>query len=274
MNISALILTRNEEVNIGVCLDHLAWCDDIVVLDSFSEDRTVQIAEAIGARVFKRRFDDYANQRNYGLKRIPYQNQWVLMVDADEIVPENLAQEIHRIETIETDVCMYCMRRKDFFRGKWLRHSSGYPTWFGRLVIPEKVSVKRAINEEYHTDGKTAYLRHHLWHHPFKKGIAAWVDKHNRYSSMEAEALIQRDEPGNAYNLLSRDPVMRRKGLKQLVYRLPARPLVVFIGLYFLKLGILDGRAGFSYCLLRAFYEYLIDLKQIELRLSHMSRSI
>lgn len=272
MKISVLILTLNEEANIGFCLDSLAWCDDIVVLDSFSDDRTVQIAEEKAARVFQRRFDDYASQRNFGLKEISYSNQWVLMVDADEIVSERLEKEIRDLDVPEGGVCMYCMRRKDFFRGKWLRRSSGYPTWFGRLVVPGKVVVKRAINEEYHTDGETAFLQHHLWHYPFRKGMAAWLDKHNRYSSMEAEALGRRDEPVLVHDLFSRDPVLRRKAIKQWVYRLPLRPLIVFMGLYFVKRGILDGAAGLSFCLLRAFYEYLIDLKAIELRMKRLNR--
>jgi glycosyltransferase involved in cell wall biosynthesis len=264
MKISVLILTLNEEINIGACIDSLAWCNDIVVLDSFSEDRTVDIAEAKGARVFRRRFDDYASQRNFGLKGITYSHRWVLMVDADEIVSDGLAREIEAIDETVGHVCMYCMRRKDFFRGKWLRRSSGYPTWFGRLVVPGRVVVKRAINEEYHTDGETAFLQHHLLHYPFKKGMAAWLDKHNRYSSMEAEALGQREEPLPVHNLFSRDPVLRRKAIKRWVYRLPMRPVIVFMGLYFVKRGILDGAAGLSFCLLRAFYEYLIDLKAIE----------
>ena len=274
MKISVLILTLNEEATIGFCLDSLGWCDDIVVLDSYSEDQTVQIAESKGARVFKRRFDDYASQRNFGLQDISYSHRWVLMVDADEIVPEGLAREIDGLGETEVNVCMYCMRRKDFFRGKWLRRSSGYPTWFGRLVIPGRVVVKRAINEEYHTDGETAYLRRHLWHYPFRKGMAAWMDKHNRYSSMEAEALSHRDDSIPLHDLFARDPVRQRKAMKQWVYRLPMRPLIVFTGLYFGKRGLLDGTAGFSYCLLRAFYEYLIDLKAIELRLKRAGRPL
>ncbi len=268
MNVSVLILTLNEEMNLPRCLESLKWCDEVVVLDSYSSDQTAGIAASHNARFVQRAFDDYANQRNYGLNEIEYKHEWILMVDADEVVPQDLAEEIGSLTDDNTNVAMYRMLRKDFFMGKWIKHSSGYPTWFGRLVRKGKVRVERAINEEYHTSGETGYLRGHLVHYPFNKGFQDWFNKHNRYSTMEARYLVsegggKRDLSG----LFRADPVRRRKALKDLVYSIPVRPLLMFCGLYFLRFGFLDGGAGLRFCILRSLYEYMIDCKIKEIRL-------
>jgi hypothetical protein len=111
------------------------------------------------------------------------------------------------------------------------------------------VRVEREINEEYHTDGEIGHLQEHLTHYPFNKGISYWFERHNRYSTMEVEALVQEVSASFCVSeLFSRDPVVRRKALKQLAYRLPGRPFIVFAYLYFARLGFLDGRAGLTYC--------------------------
>jgi len=266
--ISVLILTLNEEINLPGCLASVKWCDDIVVYDSYSTDRTIEIAKAAGARVFQRSFDNYANQRNAALTQVEYKHSWLLMLDADEQATPELVKEIHEIvNNKESSISLYHVRRKDMFFGKWLRHSSGYPTWFGRFFRVGKVRVERDINEEYHTDGKVGHLKTHYIHFPFNKGVAFWFERHNRYSSMEAAALLQDVQMTLAWrSSFSSDPVMRRKFLKQLAYRMPCRPVLVFCYLYLFKRGFLDGRSGLIYCILRSIYEYMIDIKVRELR--------
>jgi len=267
--ISVIVLTYNEEQNIGRCLDSVAWCDDVVVLDSQSTDATRDIAREHGARVEVRAFDNYANQRNHALHEISYRHAWILMLDADETVPVDLEQEIESaITSADAAVSLYRMRRKDYFMGTWLRHSTNFSSlWFGRLMRLGEVWVERAINEEYHTGGESRDLQSALNHYPFNNGLRAWLDKHNRYSSMEAELIVS-GECGQLRlrELVDHDPVVRRKALKALVYRLPGRPLVMFVGRYFLSGGILDGRAGLTFCLLKTIYEYMIDAKVKELR--------
>jgi glycosyltransferase involved in cell wall biosynthesis len=269
MSLSVLILTHNEEVNIEGCLDSIAWCDDVVVLDSFSSDRTVEIASERGARVVQRVFDDYASQRNHGLRGITYRHPWVLMLDADERVPIELRAELEAAaNSSDNSLAMLSMRRKDHLFGRWIRRSSGYPTWFGRLVRVGRVWVERPINEEYHTEGRRAMLTQHLHHFPFNKGLSAWLQKHDRYSSMEAEMRCRANmaQRVSLRKLFSGDPVMRRREIKTLVYRLPGRPLLMFFGLYVVRGGFLDGRAGLMFSLLRAWYEFMIDCKCAELR--------
>jgi glycosyltransferase involved in cell wall biosynthesis len=265
--VSVLILTLNEEINIGACIDSCRWSDDLVVFDSCSSDRTCEIALAKGARVFQRPFDNYAAQRNAALSTVTYAHPWVLMVDADERVPADLAAEIaDSVRRVNERVVMLRMRRKDFFLGKWLKRSSGYPTWFGRLVMPGRVHVQREYNEEYIADGDVAHLTAHLHHLPFNKGIDYWYERHNRYSNMEATLTLKmRSAPISSFNLFVADAIERRRRLKQIAYRMPMRPLMVFLYLYIVRLGILDGRAGFYFSRMRAAYEMMIDLKIIEL---------
>lgn len=267
--ISVLILTLNEEQNLPVCLPSLSWCDDVVVLDSYSDDKTEQLSITSGARFVQRTFDNYAAQRNYGLNDISYKYDWLLMVDADEAVPQELVTEIRALlKSADNNTAIYRMRRKDHFLGKWIKHSSGYPTWFGRLIKIGSVQVEREINEEYVTDGKVGYLQEHIHHYPFNKGIASWIDKHNRYSTMEARLLIEGGLAAPSFSdFFSNDPTDRRRAIKGLVYRMPGRPLAMFFALYILKRGFLDGRAGFVFCVLRAFYEFMINCKVKELKL-------
>jgi glycosyltransferase involved in cell wall biosynthesis len=266
--VSVLILTLNEEVNIADCIDSCVWSNDIVVFDSMSVDRTRDIALAKGARVIERAFDNYAAQRNAALKTVSFKNPWVLMVDADERVPPDLSAEIARVIAGVTDeVAMFRMRRKDFFMGRWLRRSSGYPTWFGRLQRPERTRVERHINEEYIADGRVEPLASHLHHYPFNRGVAYWFERHNRYSTMEALEQVNRQKhPIASWGIFSTDPFARRRALKQFAYRLPMRPQLIFLYLYFFRLGILDGPAGLHFSRMRATYERLIDLKVIELK--------
>jgi glycosyltransferase involved in cell wall biosynthesis len=270
-SISILILTWNEEKNLADCIDSCAWSDDIVVFDSFSTDRTQEIAARPGVRFIQRRFDNYAAQRNAALATVRYRYSWVLMVDADERTPDDLVAEMGKaVENADSSTVMFRMRRKDFFMGRWLRHSSGYPSWFGRLVRLGRVRIEREVNEEYIADGDVAHLRSQLLHYPFNKGIAFWYERHNRYSSMEAlQKLGARKTPRALKALLSADVVERRRALKELAYRVPMRPSIWFFYLYIVRLGFLDGRAGFAFSRMRASYEFLIDLKVLELKRRH-----
>lgn len=277
MNLSILILTLNEECNLADCIRSVSEADDIVVLDSFSSDRTVAIATEMGVRVIQRRFDNYAAQRNAGLNETSYKHPWVLMVDADERVTPELWAEMRRaIATAEPTVSMFHMRRKDYWFRQWIRRSSGYPTWFGRLVRVGHVTVEREINEQYVAHGESRFLSEHLVHYPFNKKVAYWFERHNRYSSMEANALAgERREKIAIRGLWSTTPIVRRKTMKQIAYRLPGRPLLVFLYLCVVRGGFLDGLAGLRYCILRAIYEYMIDLKvkeQVEERNVQESR--
>ncbi|MBQ9367491.1 MAG: glycosyltransferase family 2 protein [Victivallales bacterium] len=252
------------------------WCVDVVVFDSFSTDATVELAKAEGARVFQRKFDNYASQRNAALREVTFPGEWVLMVDADERWGKPLGNLIlAAIAAPEhAGTSIFHFQRKDIFFGRWLKHNIGAGTWTGRLLKRADVSVERDINEEYHCTGGKAYLKGERFiHYPFNNGISWWFWRHNRYSDMESKRLLEeRSAPISWKTLLGRDPILRRKTLKQLLYRVPFRPVWMFFGLYFLKLGFLDGVPGFHYSVMRAIYEYMIDLKIKELRYKEVEK--
>src|SRR5262245_49302744 len=140
MSISVLILTLNEDMNLEACLASVRWSDDIVVLDSYSTDRTLEIAKTAGARIYQRKFDTERNQRTFGLQEIAFKYPWVYMPDADEITPAELRDEMLSVvaDTDRPEVA-FRVRFKTVFMGRWIRHSSLYPTWVVRLVRPEKI---------------------------------------------------------------------------------------------------------------------------------------
>jgi glycosyltransferase involved in cell wall biosynthesis len=266
--ISALILTYNEETILSKCLSALNFVDEIVVFDSFSTDATLKIAGTFGAKVIQRKFDNYASQRNEALKTVSPDADWILMVDADEIVTDELKDEIETITTLQNNpVTLYRVRRKDIFQGKWIKQSSGYPTWFPRFFKNGCVTVQREINEEYETTGSEGQFQQHLLHYPFNKGITWWFDKHNKYSQMEAIKLKEElREDVHLKDLFSSNPVLRRKTQKRMIYRLPFRPWIVFLGLYLIRGGFRNGREGLAFCRLRKTYEWMIELKMKELQ--------
>ncbi|HBH48053.1 MAG TPA: glycosyltransferase family 2 protein [Bacteroidales bacterium] len=265
MSISVVILTLNEEKNLRRCIEALSWCDDIIVFDSYSTDSTKEIALKYKTRFFQRKFDNYANQRKAAIHDINHKHPWILMVDADEIYDDTFANEMKNKIQTNSDVSIYYYRRKDYFLGKWLKRSSGYPTWTGRLFLKNEIIIKREINEEYSSRGKKGYLDGHFKHYPFNNGFHHWFHKHNVYSTMEAEKIFNEREKIVLKNFFSKHPDQRRKVIKQIYYRLPLRPLLAFFYLYIFRLGLIDGFAGFFYCLLRASYEFMIHLKVLEI---------
>jgi glycosyltransferase involved in cell wall biosynthesis len=263
--LSVLILTKDEEINIAGCIASVAWCDDIVVLDSGSKDRTVEIARDLGARIVTRPFDNWSAHQNWSVRNIDFKHPWVFNLDADERVDEELARDLARAVADPGENVAFRMRRKDYFRSVWLKHATFYPTWFTRLYRPEKIHFERLINPVTVADGPIGSLQGHILHWPFSKGIVHWVERHNSYSGFEAQEAMKREEfkPGN---LWASDAAVRRRAAKALFYRLPGRPLIKFFYLYLFHFGFLDGRSGFDYAALTSFYEYMIVLKVRELK--------
>ena len=268
--ISVIILTLNEEVNLPACLESVRWSNDIVVFDSYSTDRTVEIARAFGARVIQRHYDNELNQRAASLQ-VDFKHPWVFIPDADEVAEPLLCEEMRTVvgDPNRREVA-YRMRFKTIFMGQWIKHSSLYPTWIMRLVQPAHIRPERAINTGYRTEGLEGRLQNHLEHYTFRNGLDAWVAKHNRYAKVEASQNITdlscaslRDF-ADVINITN--PVLRRRAMKLLSMCLPFRPSLRFLFMYCLRGGFLDGRAGLTYCRLMAWYEFMIVLNLRELR--------
>ena len=268
MPFSIFIQTLNEEDNLPGCLDSVAFADDIVVLDSLSTDGTERIARERGCRWFARTFDGRGPHQNWAMENIEFKHPWVFYLDADERMTPELRTECEKIaaDAGEQRVAFYVGRR-NFFRGKWIRHAMP-PGAIMRFFKPPKIRFARLANPVPTIDGPHGYLREHFLHYNFSKGLAEWFERHNRYSTYEARETIKAlaDRPVRLGNLFSADSITRRMELKNISFRMPGRPLLKFLYMYFLKLGILDGGPGLTYCVLQAIYEYQIVLKVKELR--------
>jgi glycosyltransferase involved in cell wall biosynthesis len=266
--ISVLVLTKNEEQDLPECLQSVAWSDDIHVYDSFSTDRTVEIAEQSGAHVCQRIFDNWAAHQNWGLHNIPFRHEWVFYIDADERVTPELAASVLRAVKVPTNNVAFRVRRRDFFGSTWLRHVQTSPFYL-RLFRPERMHYERLVNPISIPDGPVGEVSGYLDHFPFSKGMRHWLDRHNSYSTLEAQQIVRNRATHNSFSLkqalLARDFNERRFHQKELFYRMPARPVIKFLLLYLAKRGFLDGKAGLTYSVLQSFYEYMIVLKTREL---------
>jgi len=269
MGISVLVLTLNEAANLPACLTALTWSDDVVVLDSFSQDETVAVAERWGARVYQRAFDDFARQRNYALEQIPFRHDWVLHLDADEIVTQALREEM-AAAVAGGGFDAWRLPSKMMFMGGWLRYAGLYPSYQVRLGHRDRFRFKQVGHgqREDLAPERIGTLQEPYLHYSFSKGLTDWFDKHNRYASAEAAEAVRLLGVGGCQDwsgLWAREPTRRRRALKALSMRLPFRPLLRFLYMFVVRRGFLDGRAGLIYCRLLAIYEYLIVLKTREL---------
>jgi glycosyltransferase involved in cell wall biosynthesis len=276
MSISIFIQTLNEEDNLPGLLESVAWADDIVVLDSLSTDRTREISEEAGARWFERAYDGRGNHQNWAMDNIEFKHQWVFYLDADERMTPELRAEIEAIaadwdtgkcsKDANDPVAYYC-GRKNIFRGKWLKHAMA-PGNIMRFFQPPHIRFARDANPVPIVEGEIGYLKEHFIHYNFSKGIREWIERHNRYSSYEANETVRalKDNPVKLSNLFSTDRNTRRLELKNISFRMPMRPMLKFVFMYVIGRGFLDGRAGWTYCRLQATYEYMIVLKVREIQ--------
>lgn len=264
MSISVLILTKNEQQDLPGCLETMRWCDDVHVYDSMSTDNTVAIAGQFGAKVVQRPFDNWSSHQNWGLDNIQFKHQWVYYSDADERVTPELVAAMKAAVAQSGDKVAFRIRRRDYFFGTWLKHVTPSPFNI-RLFKPPYMRYERLTNPVSVVNGPIGDLDEHFNHFPFSKGISFWFEKHNAYSTLEANQIIENTRGGKNFSVLkaftAKDLNTRRFHQKELYYRLPFRPLVMFLVLYVGKRGFMDGRSGFMYAMLRSIYEYMIVLK-------------
>lgn len=266
VTVSCLVYTLNEEINLPHCLESLAWCDDIVVVDSLSTDRTEAIARAAGARFVQNPFTGFGDQRNWTLSQVPLKHPWALILDADERVPGELVDELaRRLPAIPDDVAAFRVRRRFHLWGKWLRFSSLYPTWVVRLVRLGRVRyVNRGHAETQLVEGRIESLQHDLVDENHR-GLEDWWARQNQYATQEA--LFELSQPSLPWTgLFAADPIQRRAALRGLASKLPGRAVWYFLYAYLLRLGFLDGAPGFRFCLMKSRYQALIALNKRALR--------
>jgi len=270
LDLTVVILTYNEEVNIGASLDNVnEFAKDLVVLDSHSTDGTVDIAKRFGARIFTREFDDFSRQRKYALEKIGYSTEWLFVLDADELLTDALKEEI-RVTIQDTDKDAFFIKRRFYWKGKWIKRGY-YPTWLLRLGRTGMITCDdRPINEHLICkNGNVGHLNEDFIDYN-QKSLTDWLSKHNSYSDREARQLFLGGD-NNEYDFW-RSQYERKRWLREKIWnRMPPiiRPFLYFLYRYFFRLGFLDGKEAFMYHFLHAFvYRVLIDFKYLELRWS------
>ncbi len=266
---SIYILTYNEALDIGPCIESALLSDDVIVVDSCSQDGTQAIARQYPVRLVEHPFESHGKQRTWMLENIPPKHDWVYILEADERMTPALFQEcLGAIEQADAIVGYYVAERV-MFMDRWIRHSTQYPRYQLRLLKIGKVwFTDYGHTEREVCDGPTSFLQETYPHYTCGKGLSRWLEKHNRYSTDEAHETLRQREKGRIHwqeIFRGRSEVERRRALKDLSLRLPFRPLVRWLYMYFGLGGWRDGEAGFAWCTLQAFYEYLIVLKVKEL---------
>ena len=276
---SIYILTFNEELDIGPCIESVIQSApspqdlDIVVVDSLSHDRTCDIANQYGktypVRVIPHPFESHGKQRTWMIRNVETRYDWAYILEADERMTPALFNEC--LTTVENPShAGYFAAERVMFMGYWIKHSTQYPRYQMRLFDKQKVWFSDyGHTEREECDGTTGLLTETYPHFTQGKGFDRWFDKHNTYSSNEAKETVNQLQNGRIQwrnVLLGSREIDRRHALKDLSQRVPFRPLVRWFYMYFILGGILDGRAGFSWCTLQAFYEYMIVLKAWEIR--------
>jgi len=263
--LSLFVPCKNEEDNLERCLDSVEWIEDKFVVDSQSSDRTVELAEKLGAKVVQFNYKGgWPKKKNWSLQNLPFAHEWVLILDADECLPPEAEDEIRMIVSNPNEKhAGYWINRRYFFLGKPLEHSY-FPNWNLRLFKHslgryEKItdlstdSGDHEIHEHVVVKGSTGKLKSIMDHHAFPT-IDSFVEKHNRYSNWEAvvESCSIDDE-----SALQHGGVKGKRRLRRIFRKLPFRPTLRFLYVYLWQGGILDGWPGYVFARLHAQYEFL-----------------
>jgi glycosyltransferase involved in cell wall biosynthesis len=253
--VSVVIVTKNEEKNIGDALESVKDFEDIVVVDSFSDDRTAEICRKYTNRVFQHEWQGYAKQKQMAVDYA--EKPWVLILDADERVTPELKEEIFRLFTHHAsrithhDYCGFYVPRKNFFLGKWIRHSGWWPDYTVRLFKKDLSFVEqREVHEKVIVKGPVDYLKNPLEHYTYRT-ISDYIKKMERYSTLSAqEILLKNPSPSSAF----------------LAFKMIISPAFTFLKMFFIKQGFRDGVHGLMLAALYGFYTFLKYAKTWENR--------
>ena len=273
--VSVILPIKNEAENLPRCLDSIRWADEIFVVDSDSTDDSRAIAEQYAAKVVQFEFSGtWPKKKNWALENLPFRNEWVLIIDADEVLPPAAEAEIAQAVVNAGSIAGYWINRRFFFLGRWLKHAY-YPNWnlrlfrhslgrYEKLTDAATESGDNEVHEHVIVNGPTARLQAEMDHYAFPS-VEVFLEKHNRYSNWEARVAVDGYLAKSA-GALSHGRVGVRRRLKLLSQRLPFRPLLRFLYVYVWQRGFLDGRDGYYFARLHATYEFLSVVKTYELR--------
>jgi glycosyltransferase involved in cell wall biosynthesis len=274
MDISAIILTKDEEIHIERCIKSVCQiCSDIYVVDSFSTDKTCEIAKTLGAHVYQHKWENnYSKQFNWGLENLPIKTEWVLRQDADEYMSPDLIQEIKdKLPKLPQNVSGVTMRCLRIFMDKEIKHGI-LPLILLRLFKKEGSQCEvRLMDEHIQVDGDIVRFEEPFYDHNLN-GLTWWTQKHNGYATREAIDLLDTEynlsgELKDVHNTGAHSSSIRRKKMKYVKLPLFWRAFAFFCLRYFIRLGFLDGKEGFLWHFLQGFwYRTLADAKVYEVK--------
>jgi glycosyltransferase involved in cell wall biosynthesis len=275
--LSVIVPIKNEAANLPRCLAGIAWAGEIFVVDSQSSDGSQRLAQEFGAKVVQFEFNGtWPKKKNWALENLSFRYEWVLILDADEVLPREAEAEFRAAIANAGATAGYWINRRFMFMGRWLRHAY-YPNWnlrlfrhslgrYEKLTSIETASGDNEVHEHVVVQGPTKRLRTEIDHYAFPS-VEVFVEKHNRYSNWEARVALAAEEASAGSKLQHADVAQRRR-LKRWAQHLPCRPLLRFLYVYLWQGGFLDGREGYYFARLHAFYEFLSVVKVRELKRS------
>lgn len=241
--ISVIVITKNEEDNLTRCLESVKWADEIIVIDSGSTDKTVEIAKKFGAKVFYNQWKGYSAQKNFAIDKTTY--NWILSIDADEVVTPELQEEIKKIIENHSNYTAFKIPRKLFFQGKFLQWGGCYPNYQIRLFLKNKARFNAdLVHEKLIVDGKIDCLKGSLMHYSYKD-LSDYCERFSRYTTLDARKRFNNN--------------------KRFYFWYYILPLFKFFSKYFLRIGFLDGEAGLNWAILCSFYDFVKFQKLKEL---------
>lgn len=263
--VTTIIPTKDEELHIERCVRSAMTLGRVVVVDAFSNDKTVSIALELGAEVFQQEWLGHAAQKNWALANTGVDTGWVLILDADEWLVASTRDAISAVIR-SGRAAGYYLPRRNVFLGRELKHAWWYPDFQLRLFRHGAARYEdRLVHEHMVVDGEVEELWADLWHEN-RKSLHDFIERHNRYSTLEAREIVH-PSSGERQGSFTGNWADRRRALKRRVWlKIPGRPVIRFVWLYIVKRGFLDGRVGLIYCLLIAFYDLMINAKVYELR--------
>ncbi|EDT73328.1 glycosyltransferase family 2 protein [Clostridium butyricum] len=275
LSLTTIILTKNEENNIEKCIRSLdGLAERIIVVDSFSDDNTKDLALSLNADVYENKFISHSNQFNWALKNCNITSEWIFRIDADEEMTAELVEEFkEKIPQITEGINGVFLRRRRYFMGRWIKHGDVYPEKVMRLFRTGTAeSEDRTMDEHIVLKFGDAIEFESDFEDKDTKDLTFWINKHNWYSNKESAEFIkiytEQSSNNELHGKILGNQCERRRWLKnKIYYKIPlfVRPIFYFIYRYFFKLGFLDGKEGLIYHVLQAFwYRFLVDSKIYE----------
>ena len=262
--VEVLIPTFNEASMIHDTVRNALTVGPVYVLDSCSSDGTQEIARRAGATVIEHAFEGYARQKNWGLDNLPFKGEWVFILDADERITPALRDELIRAVRNPRAADGYFVNRLVIFMGNEIRHGGLFPSWNLRFFRRGRCRYEdRSVHEHMVCDGPTEYLREMMLHIR-AESVHEWIRKHIRYADLESDEWVKLkfglEGSASAEKLFTRTLRYRQYLRREVWPRTPLKPVLRFVYMYVLRLGVLDGRGGIHMALMMAVYEYMIEL--------------